>query len=148
MSQAIGKGGFYFPMVYEKAQQTIEACLDRGEIDYSQLSKWTFADEFLCFVMDAGLLEFMDITYPNPREKNEVPIWFLVTCQFLLHIYQSGRYSHLEYLLNSGSVLTRFGFNVGASKIGFNDKNQSERKTVLHTDTVRKYFKQRFSQVA
>lgn len=141
MSKEVGKGGFYLPTIYEKAQRHIEACLEQGEIDYAQLSKWTFADEFLCFVMQVGLLEFVDVTYPNPREKNEVPIWFLVTCQFLLHIYQSGRYSHLDYLLNAGSVLTRFGFNVGASHIGFNDKNQTERRTALHSDTVRKYFK-------
>lgn len=141
MPKEVGHGGFYFPAVYEKAQREVEACLERGEIDYAEFSKWTFADEFLCFVMDVGLLEFVDRTYPNPREKNEVPIWFLITCQFLLHIYQTGRYAHLNYLLNAGSILMRFGFNVGSGAIGFNDKNKKERRIVLHNDTVRKYFK-------
>ena len=53
-----------------------------AHIDYADLSQWTLPDEFLCFVLDSGLLKFVDATYPNPREKNEVPIWFLITCQF------------------------------------------------------------------
>jgi hypothetical protein len=44
-------------------------------------------------------------------------------------------------LLNSGSLLTRFGFNIGANKIGFNDKNRKTRKTAVNQDTVRKFFK-------
>ena len=83
----------------------------------------------------------MDATYPNPRIKNEVPIWFLVTCQFLMRIHQTGRYHHLKYLLHAGSVLTKFGFNVGSQHIGFNDKNKQTRKTAINADTVRKFFK-------
>ena len=137
----VGRGGFYLPKIYKKAQQTVEDCLDRAEIDYAELTKWSFPDEFLCFVMEFGLLKFMDSTYPNPREKNEVPIWFLITCQFVLHLHQSGKYQHLRYLLNAGSILTRFGFNVGSPDIGFNDKNKKERKTAADADTVRKFFK-------
>lgn len=100
-----------------------------AEIDYAELTRWTFPDEFLCFVMQLGLLKFMDLSYLNPSKKNEIPIWFLMTCQFVMRIHQTGKYSHLQYLLNSGSILTRFGFNVGAKAIGFNDKNKKQRKT-------------------
>ncbi len=31
-----------------------------------------------------------------------------------MRLHQTGRYQHLDYLLNAGSILTRFGFNVGA----------------------------------
>jgi len=141
MSNLTGNGGFYFPKVYEKAQRQIENCLSLGKIDYAELTKWTFPDEFLCFILNVKLLPFVDTTYPNPREKNEVPIWFLITCQFLMRVYQTGKYQDLTYLLHSGSILTRFGYNVGCRKIGFNDKNKKERKTAVHHDTVRKFFK-------
>lgn len=136
-----GKSGFYYPVVYQRDQSKVESCLNEGEIDYADLTQWSFPDEFLCFVLERRLLEFVETTYPNPREKNEVPIWFLICCQFVMRLYQTGNYHHLGFLLNSGSLLTRFGFNVGSKKIGFNEKNKKERSTVMHSDTARKFFK-------
>ena len=137
----VGVGGFYFPRVYTKNETGVLNALDRGDIDYADLTSWSFADEFLCFILQYGLLQYVDSTYPNPRVKNEVPVWFLVTCQFLLRIYQTGKYEHLDYLLHAGSILTKLGFNVGTSPIGFNSKNKYERKTAVCQDTVRKFFK-------
>ena len=139
--QQTGRGGFYFPAIYQKAQRKVEAALERGEIDYADLTQWYFPDEFFCFIQEMRLLEFVDQSYPNPRTSNEVPIWFLISCQFLMRLHQTGRYAHLRYLLHAGSLLTRFGFNVGAKKIGFNAKNKKQRKTALDADTVRKFFK-------
>lgn len=133
--------GFCMPVVYQKNQREVAACLEAGEIDYADLTQWTFPDEFLCFILERRLLEFVDRTYPNPRSRNDVPIWFLICCQFVMRIYQTGNYHHLGFLLNSGSLLTRFGFNVGAKHIGFNDKNKKTRKTMIHADTARKFFK-------
>jgi len=140
-TKEIGVGGFYLPALYQKNQKQIQMQLGAGEIDYADSTCWSFPDEFLCFVMESQLLKFIDRTYPNPRIKNQVPVWFLVTCQFIMRLHQTGRYQHLRYLLNSGSLLTRFGFNVGASKIGFNDKNKKPRQTAVDADSVRKFFK-------
>lgn len=140
-SNVIGNGGFYLPAIYQKAQKEVEYNLSQADIDYADLTKWNFPDEFMCFVLQMELLPFVDRTFPNPRAKNEVPIWFLITCQFLMRIYQTGKYQHLRYLLNSGSILTRYGFNVGTTKIGFNDKNKKQRQTAVDADTVRKFFK-------
>lgn len=141
ISEKNKNGGFKVPLVYQKNQKKAEEKLNDGDIDYAELTKWSFPDEFLCFVWERKLLEFIDRSYPNPREKNEVPIWFLICCQFVMRLHQTGNYHHLGFLLNSGSLLTRFGFNVGTVKIGFNDKNKKTRKTVIHADTARKFFK-------
>jgi Transposase DDE domain len=146
MSSIAGVGGFYLPMIYQKSQQKVEFLLSEGKIDYAELSRWSFPDEFLSFVLECDLLSFVDKTYPNPRTKNEVPIWFIITCQFLMRLHQTGHYQHLDYLLNAGSILTRFGFNVGSKKIGFNDKNKKPRKTALVHDTVRKFFRDTLPQ--
>lgn len=139
--KSVGHGGFYIPTVYKKEQKIVEDALEEAHIDYADLTQWSFPDEFMCFVMQCGLLDFVDARYPNPRKKNEVPIWFLITCQFLLHLHFTGKYSHLRYLLNAGSILTKFGFNVGSRHIGFNNKNRYDRKTAINSDTVRKFFK-------
>lgn len=137
----IGSGGFFIPAVYCQNQKNIDLALNRGEIDYAELTQWTFPDEFLCFTQRYGLLDFVDATYPNPRKKNEIPIWYLITCQFLLRIFGQVNYRQLKYLLNSGSMLTRFGFNVGTSVVGFNRKNKKSRKTFVDQDAIRKFFK-------
>lgn len=139
--EEIGVGGFHFPRLYQKNQKQIEKQLNDGNIDYADLTRWSFPDEFLCFLMDSNLFKFADRTYPNPRTKNQIPVWFIISCQFVMRLHQTGRYHHLRYLLNSGSILTRFGFNVGATKIGFNDKNKKNRQTAVDADSVRKFFK-------
>ena len=145
-SQSNKDYGFLFPKVYQKNQKRVEECLAQGDIDYADLTQWQFPDEFLCFVMERKLLDYVQRTYPNPREINEVPIWFLICCQFVMRLYQTGHYHHLNFLLNSGSLLTRFGFNVGSKHIGFNGKNKTVRKTVIHADTARKFFKDTSAQ--
>lgn len=137
----VGAGGFYFPQIYERNQKEVIEALKAGTIDYADLSQWSFSDEFLCFALQSGFFKYADKTYPNPRSKNEVPIWFLVSCQFLLKLNQSSRYHQLKYLMNAGSVLSRVGFNVSSTVIGFNKKNKLERKTAVDSDTVRKFFK-------
>ena len=137
----VGRGGFYLPRVYQKDQVHIERSLEEAEVDYIDLAKWSFVDEFLCFILQADLLSFVDKTYPNPRDKNDIPIWFLISCQFLMRLYQTGKYDHLRYLLQSGSILARYGFNVGSKTLGFNNKHQYERSTAVDADAVRKFFR-------
>ncbi len=137
----VGVGGFYLPTIYQKDQNKVTEYLEKGEIDYADFTKWDLPDEFISFAMESKLLDFIDRTYPNPRVKNEIPIWFLVTCQFVMRLYQTGKYDNLRYLLNAGSILAKFGFNVGNPKIGFNDKNKRARKTAVDADSVRKFFK-------
>ena len=89
-----------------------------------------------------GFLKFADESFPNPRVKNEVPVWFLMAAQLVLRIHNSKAYGRLSYFLNSGSLLTKVGFNLsGQGDLGFNKKNTGPRKTAVSHDTVRKYFK-------
>lgn len=137
-----GSGGFVLPQIYTHQQQATLACLQRGEVDYADLSQWSFADEFLCFILQTKFLEFADRTYPNPRKKNLVPVWFLVASQLVLRCHNRRHYHDLRYFLNAGSILTKVGLNTSArGVVGFNDKNTYERKTACDPDTVRKYFK-------
>ena len=140
MTQA--HGGFDWPVVYSLNQKRVLEDLKQGRIQYADLSQWSFVDEFLCFILQSEFLKFADRTYPNPRKKNEVPIWFLISCQFLLRLNAFGQYHQLGYLMNSGSLLSRIGFNVSRSgSVGFNHKNHDPRGTAVDPDTVRKFFK-------
>ncbi len=138
----VGSGGFFLPDVYAHNNQTVVELLRRGEVDYADLSQWSFADEFMSFVLHLDFLEFADKTFPNPRKKNFVPVWFLIASQLVLRLHNERAYSHLKYFLNAGSILTKIGFNTSASGVvGFNEKNKYERHTAIDQDAARKFFK-------
>ena len=141
-SSIIGSGGFKLPRIYRHNQKKVEESFEKGKLDYIDLSRWSFADELLCFALQSDFFSFSDKSYPNPRVKNEVPIWFLIASQLVLRVHNSGTYSQLDYFLNAGSILTRIGFNVSShGSVGFNNKHSKPRKTAVNHDTVRKYFK-------
>lgn len=137
----VGSGGFYLPRIYSEGKGEVTEALKKGEIDYAGMTKWQFPDEFLCFALQSGFFEFVDKTYPTPRKKSEVPVWFLISCQLILKLFNSARYGQLKYFLNAGSILTRVGFNLSNPTPGFNNKNKHDRETAVDPDTVRKFFK-------
>ena len=137
-----GKGGFFLPKIYHKAQEYVLGRLKNGDVDYLDSTKWAFADEFLCFILEHKFFDFADKTYPNPRKVNLVPVWFLIAAQFVLRLHNRRSYDDLRYFLNAGSILTKIGFNASAGGVvGFNEKNSYERKTAIDADTVRKYYR-------
>jgi hypothetical protein len=140
MQQGIGQGGFSFPTVYQEDLKKVTTLLQQGEVSLVEVSRLTLADQFMAFIIQTEFLNFADKTYPNPRKKNEIPVWFLISCQFVLRLHPDVKYSALETLLKSGPVLSRIGFNVSAP-LGFNEKNKYPRDTPIHHDSVRKFFK-------
>lgn len=142
MNEQVGKGGFFYPKVYRQSKDYVTRNFEEGRIDHADFSFWTFADHFIAYLLGAKFFEFADETYPTPRKKTEVPIWFLISCQLVMRITVNKSYKKLNNLmLNAGPVLLRMGFNVASTALGFNDKNKSDRDTACDFDTVRKFFK-------
>jgi len=140
MEQGVGCGGFFFPKVYRESKAKVSEYLSKGVQDLIESSRWSLADEFMAFILKMNFLTFADKTYPNPRKKNFIPVWFVICCQFVMKIHLEKSYLALGALLKSGPVLSRIGFNV-RHELGFNDLNKYERKTPVHQDAVRKFFK-------
>ncbi len=138
---SLGSGGFEFPRIYKENKNKIKRLIaNEGRQDLVELSHWSAADAFMQYVLESKFLEFADKTYPSPRSKPEVPVWFIISAQIVLRIFSGTRYSDLDTFLKSGSLLSRVGYNVARAK-GFNDKNTYEREVPCHQDTVRKFFK-------
>lgn len=140
MGQEVGQGGFFYPTIYRESKDKVVQLLKRGEVRLVETSRLTLADQFMAFILQTEFLKFADKSYPNPRRKNEIPVWFVISCQFVLRLHPEKGYSSLGVLLESAPVLSRIGFNVGAP-LGFNEKNTYPRKTPVHQDSVRKFFK-------
>lgn len=140
MQEEVGCGGFFFPKVYRESKPKVIECLKKGVQDLIESSRWSLADEFMAFIIKIDFLPFADRTYPNPRKRNFIPVWFVICCQFVMKIHLEKSYLALGTLLKSGPILSRIGFNV-RHELGFNDLNKYERKTPVHQDAVRKFFK-------
>lgn len=69
-----------------------------GRIDYADLTEWSFLDKFFGFLLAHGFLEWAEGTYPNPRQRKNIPLWFLLAVMMQLS-------SSSDYFLFAGSHL-------------------------------------------
>ena len=128
-------------IVYKENKPFVKRALKDGRIDYLDLTKWTFLDKFSAFLMSVKFFEWCATSFPTPRKYECIPVWFLLSCVIQMKLYRTSVFLRLPGILRSGSILTRIKFNIGYKDGGFNYKNKKERKSPIHQDTGRKYFK-------
>jgi len=136
MSEDIGT-----PIIYEENRIKVLNALRDGRLDYLDLTDWTFQDRFFAFLLGIRFFEICGASYPTPRKKEEVALWFLLACKVQMKLHTTAAFDQLPAILRSGAVLSRVKFNVGGDKGGFNNKNRKERTYPVHHDTARKFFK-------
>jgi len=128
-------------IVYRENKPYVLNRFNSGRIDYADLTEWSFLDKFFGFLLAHGFLEWAEGTYPNPRQRKNIPLWFLLAVMMQLRLHQKVAYSRAPGVLRSGSILTRVKFNIGLKDGGFNYRNKGEREVPVMHDTVRKYFR-------
>lgn len=128
-------------IVYRENKPYVVKRFNSGQIDYVDLSKWSFLDKFFGFLLGTKFLEWAEGTYPNPRQRKNIPLWFLLSLIIQLRLHLEVAFSRAPGVLRSGSILTRAKFNVGLKGGGFNYRNRKERGSPVDHDTVRKYFR-------
>ncbi|MBI4691685.1 MAG: hypothetical protein HY754_15705 [Nitrospirae bacterium] len=136
MSDGVG-----VPIIYEENRIKVIDALKNGWIDYLDLADWTFQDRFFAFLLGIRFFEICGASYPSPREKEEVALWFLLACKVQMKLHTTAAFDELPGILRSGAVLSRVKFNVGGNNGGFNNKNKKERSSPVHHDTARKFYK-------
>ena len=136
MSQEVQPG-----ILYSEDRIRVLADLKEGLLDYLDLADWTFQDQFFAFLLGIRFFEICGASYPTPRKKEEVAVWFLLACAVQMKLHTTASYEKLPGILRSGAVLSRVKFNVGGVEGGFNRKNKKERSSPIHHDTARKFFK-------
>jgi hypothetical protein len=130
------------PIIYEEDTAKVLTELKQGRVNYIDLSSWTFADRFFAFLLSTDFFKQCVQHYPSPRKKEEVPVWFLLTCALQMKLHTTSVYSQLPGILGSGAIMARVGFNVGRVEGGgFNHKNRTDRHSAVDHDSVRKFYK-------
>ena len=128
-------------IIYEENKVKVINALKEGKVDYMDLSIWGFQDRFFAFLLGIDFFQICGSSYPSPRHKEEVPVWFQLAGQTQLKLHQQASYNKLPGLLKNGAILTRIKFNIGGEEGGFNKKNKKPREVPVDFDCVRKFFK-------
>jgi hypothetical protein len=127
-------------IVFRENKVKVRERLKDGRIDYLDLTSWSFQDRLFGFLMEERFFEWCASSYPTPRERENIPVWFLLACVIQMKLHQTAAFQRLKYILRSGSILTRVKFNVGLKGGGFNGKNKKSREIPIDQDTARKFF--------
>ena len=148
------KGGIFglaeFPLViYHQNKPYVVSSLKQGKLDYVTLSSIGFMDRFFAFLFEIGFFDKVSPSFPSLSRKDKgisrmragIPFWFLIAAYLQLKLHVERAFLNLPYILNSGVILNKLGFNVGPIEGGFNKRNKEPRTSPIDQDAARKFFK-------
>lgn len=128
-------------IIFKENKVEVRRRLKDGRIDYLDLTSWSFQDRFFGYLIEEDFFDWCAGSYPSPRQRKNIPVWFLLGCMVQMKLFGTAAYHRLNFVLRSGSILTRLKFNIGLKGGGFNYRNKKERKIPVAQDSVRKFFK-------
>lgn len=135
---------------YEHDQGFVLERFREGEFDYLDAASEVVETEFFRFIGAKRILQELAQTYPTPRKKEEVPVWFYLASNLSMRLHGTHSFNAYPYVVRCGGMLNAFGpelahktkhpqtGDVTLSCRGFNEKNDYDRQTPCDQDTLRK----------
>jgi hypothetical protein len=127
--------------------------LENGEFDYIEAANEVFETEFFKHIGAKKILEQAAQTYPTPRKKEEVPLWFYIASELTMRLHGTHSFHGYPMVVRTGGMLNAF-FPKKAQPVvhpdtkdimlaceGFNEKNEYDRETPCDQDFLRKLAK-------
>jgi hypothetical protein len=140
-------------VIFEQNKPLVLEALRSGEFDYIESASEVVETEFFRFIKATAILDTLAETYPTPRKKEEVPLWFYVASNLSMRLHGVHSFHSFPLVVRSGGLLTVLGPQ-GAQKVthpdtgdvtiaceGFNQKNHYDRETPCDQDFLRKVAK-------
>jgi hypothetical protein len=140
-------------VIFEKNKPLVLEALRSGEFDYIESASEVFETEFFRFIKATAILDKLAETYPSPRKKQEVPLWFYVASNLSMRLHGVHSFNAFPLVVRSGGLLNVLGPK-GAQKVthpdtgdvtiaceGFNQKNHYDREAPCDQDFLRKVAK-------
>ena len=95
--------------VFEHDRQFVIEALRRGELDYLENVSEAAEASLFRHLLDRRVLERLAESYPSPREKQEVPVWFYFASQISLRLHGAPGYNAFPYVIRSGGLIDALG---------------------------------------
>lgn len=140
-------------MVFEHDKDLVLEAFRNGEFDAVEVVSEVAERHFFDFLKTQNLLQELAASYPTPRVKQEVPVWFYLAADLALRLHGRHSFHAFPYVVRSGGLLSllappqaqrRIDAQTGDLHLqctGFNNKNHYERETPCDADFLRKLAK-------
>ena len=140
-------------VIFEENKPLVIEALGNGEFDYIDAASEVFETEFFRFIGARPILAKLAQTYPTPRKKEEVPLWFYVASNLSMRLHGVHSFNAFPLVVRAGGMINAFGPKGGRKVIhpdtgdvtliseGFNNKNHYDRQTPCDQDFLRKVAK-------
>ena len=137
-------------VIFEQNKPLVLKALGDGEFDYIEAASEVFETEFFRFIGAKKILHKLAESYPTPRKKEEVPLWFYVASNLSMRLHGVHSFHGYPMVVRTGGMLNAFGAEQGRKLThpdtgdvtlcckGFNDKNHYARETPCDQDFLRK----------
>jgi hypothetical protein len=137
-------------VVFEENKPLVLHALENGEFDYIETANEVFETEFFKYIGAKNILNKLAQSYPTPRQKEEVPLWFYIGSQLSMRLHGVHSYSAYPTVVRTGGMLNALAPKLSRSAPhpdtedaaiaceGFNHKNHYDRQTPCDQDFLRK----------
>ncbi|MGH7411875.1 MAG: transposase [Candidatus Methylomirabilis sp.] len=137
-------------VLLEHDKERVLEAFRRGEFDAVEVVNEIAERNFFAFLRNQRLLEELAESYPTPRVKEEVPVWFYVAADLALRLHGRHSFHSFPYVVRSGGLLSLLSTEQAQRRVdaekgdlhihceGFNRKNEYPRGTPCDADTLRK----------
>ena len=140
-------------VVFEENKPFVLQALGNGDFDYIESASEVFETDFFRFIKAKAILDKLAESYPTPRKKEDVPLWFYVSSNLSMRLHGVHSFNAFPMVVRSGGMLNAFGPKAGRKVThpdtrdgtitceGFNKKNLYDRETPCDQDFLRKLSK-------
>jgi len=140
-------------VIFEENKPFILESFRDGDFDYIDAASEVFETGFFKFIEAKSILQKLAQTYPNPRKKEDVPLWFYVASNLSMRLHGVHSFNAFPMVVRCGGMLNAFGPRAGRKVIhpdtgdvtiaceGFNKKNHYDREAPCDQDFLRKMAK-------
>jgi len=137
-------------ILYEHDKEFVLEAFRTGEFDAVEVVSEVVERDFFHFLRTKKILQELAASYPTPRKKEEVPVWFYLAADLALRLHGRHSFASFPYVVRSGGLLSLLGPEQAQRRVdretgdlhlqctGFNEKNQYERETPCDADFLRK----------
>ena len=87
-------------VIFEENKPFVLKCLGNGDFDYIESASEVYETDFFRFIKARTILDKLTDTYPTPRKKEDVPLWFIYIKQ---PFHAASWCTLLQCLSNGGS---------------------------------------------
>ena len=140
-------------VIFEENKPLILQAVGNGDFDYIESASEVYEADFFRFIKARTILDKLAETYPTPRKKEDVPLWFYISSNLSMRLHGVHSFNAFPMVVRAGGMLSAFGPKAGRKVVhpdngdvtiaceGFNKKNYYDRETPCDQDFLRKISK-------